>query len=664
MKHLFSLAKFLLLVLSLSIALGANPIYAQVAKFGKVEAEDFQTNVYPLDSSASAIVLFETGNTTFQYIDGKGMVSNLEVHRRIKILKKTGYDQADISFGYYFPKSNSDREKVSDLKGYTYRLENGKVEKYKLERSSIFEEQVTENYAVTKFTMPQIAEGAIFEYTYKIQSPYLENLSGWYFQGDIPALWSEYEIQLPEYYTYKTVSQGYYSFTVNESKQSVGILTGLSNQMGFLVHKWAIKDIPAFKNEKYITTPKDYMMRVSFQLSQIQYPNQPLRNLSTSWEEVTKRYRESDNFGVQLKKNGLIKDIAASIKGQYKNPEEQIDAAYKYLQKNFKWNEKRGEFTDLGVRKAFQEKTGNSADLNLLLIMILREMEIEANPVLLSTRSFGKVNILYPSIQQFNHIITYAEIGEGIILLDAISKDTPTGVLPYECLNDQGLVIKDNGHEWLSLYSLDKSVHLSNSILKLNKNGIIEGTIQTQDKLYIAISKRSNINELGQEAYIKQKWLDNTSIKVNKYNFKGLEDAHTALNAGYQVEIETDQAGERIYWSPFIKNPYSENPFKQEERRFPIDFGYPFQEMYLVNLTIPENYTVEELPKSQIYRLPNNSGEFSYSILNQDKNIQFRSTLTLTKPIYEPVEYAGLKELFTLMVAKFGEQIVLKKTQE
>jgi len=447
---------------------------------------------------------------------------------------------------------------------------------------------------------------------------------------------------------------------INEQKQTISSLTGLTNQIGFLIQKWAAKDIPALKNERFITTSEDYLMRVSFQLSQIQYPNEPLKNYSTSWEEVTKRFREYEDFGSQLKKDGVVKEVAESIKAKYSTPVQQMDAAYRYIQKNFTWNTKWSMFTDLGVRKAFSEKTGNSADLNLLLVMILREMGIEANPLLLSPRWHGKVNVLYPSMQQFRHVVTCAEIDNNVFLMDAISKDAPTGVLPYECLSNQGLVLKDDTHDWVSLYSNNKSVHISNSMLRLNEDGKIEGTIQVQDKLYEAMEKRSAIKEIGEKDYIKTGWLDKvTNIEVKKHKFKNLEDVHAPLMAEYEVAIEPDQAGERIYWSPFIKNPYSENPFKQEERKFPVDFGHPFQKTYLVNLTLPDNYEVEELPKSQIYRLPDNSGEFSYTIANSGKAIQFKGSINMSKPVYESEEYAGIKELFTLMEAKLSEQIVL-----
>jgi hypothetical protein len=38
----------------------------------------------------------------------------------------------------------------------------------------------------------------------------------------------------------------------------------------------------------------------------------------------------------------------------------------------------------------------------------------------------------------------------------------------------------------------------------------------------------------------------------------------------------------------------SQNPFKQDNREYPVDFGFPLSK-YAVNIVIPEGYTVEAI---------------------------------------------------------------------
>ena len=62
---------------------------------------------------------------------------------------------------------------------------------------------------------------------------------------------------------------------------------------------------------------------------------------------------------------------------------------------------------------------GSSGDINLLLIALLNKVGVQAHPVLLSTRSHGKMQDVYPLVSQFNHVIALAAIDSLWIPLDA-----------------------------------------------------------------------------------------------------------------------------------------------------------------------------------------------------------------------------------------------------
>ncbi len=660
MKSLISISQKLLFVL-LFAGNYAQGLFAQTQKIGEIDASAFAPSEFEKDTSIAALVLFETGNTRFSYIDSKGFQTKFRVHVRTKILKKSGYDKADQSITCYAP-SSSQRERVADLKGYTHILENGKVVSYKLDKKSIFEEKVNDKVNRTKFTMPQVKEGAIIEYSYTIYSDFIENLPNWNFQSDVPVLWSEYEVQIPEYFEYKVITNGYHPFHAKDTKRNTGNVNGLNQQININTSTWIAKDVPAFKNEQFITTPSDYLMQVSFQMSRYVFPNTPIKDVSASWEQLVVRLREAEYFGRQLEKKSLVEDIAKALKAQYATPKERLLAAYQYMQKNFQWNEKYGIANDLGVRKAMNEHTGNGADLNFVFVLLLNELEITSYPVLISTRTHGNVYELYPSLERFNHVITVARIAEEDILIDAVAKSCPLGVLPFQCLNGNGLVVKESTAEWVSLYPNTKSTEFSSAMLTLDDEGIIKGKVQIQSKSYAAMSERSSINSNGEKGYIKEAWEDEVdNVEILSYNFNNLEDIEQPFSADIELSLTPDEGGERIYWSPFLRQPYEENPFKQAQRSFPVNFGSPFEEMFLVTLTFSPKYSIEELPKSQSIRLPDGSGEFSYYLTASGQILQFKSSLKIKKAIYSSEEYAYLKELFTLMISKFGEQVVFKK---
>ncbi len=92
------------------------------------------------DSAAAAVVLCDFGRSRLR---GKrdGLEVVFERVTRIKILKKAGYDEATVEIPLYHRDENS--EKVSSLRGFTYNLVNGSVEKTKLEASGAFIEKRT-----------------------------------------------------------------------------------------------------------------------------------------------------------------------------------------------------------------------------------------------------------------------------------------------------------------------------------------------------------------------------------------------------------------------------------------------------------------------------------------------------------------------------------------
>src|SRR6187399_3592937 len=175
-------------------------------KFGKISAEDFKTSVYSVDSNAAAVVIADIGTSTITG-NSKGWFSIEFKHfKRIHILKKSSYEIADVQIPLYT--NGRSEEELQGLKAYTYNLENGKVVETKLEKSGVFQDKLSKNQLVKKFTFPGIKEGAIIEYEYTIHSDFIFNLQPWEFQGSYPRLWSEYNVSIPEFLYYVFLSQG------------------------------------------------------------------------------------------------------------------------------------------------------------------------------------------------------------------------------------------------------------------------------------------------------------------------------------------------------------------------------------------------------------------------------------------------------------------------
>lgn len=644
-------------------------------KFGKVSNEELEMKVYEKDSSAGAVVLFDFGVSKIEYVQNTGFVLILERTRRIKIFDKKEYDRANIEV--YLYNDGGDKEKLSGLKGYTHNLENGKIVSNKLNKQSIFEEELDKNHDVTKFTLPNVKEGSVIEYTYRITSNFLFNFNDWVFQSTIPIMWSEYITVIPEYYHYQRISQGYLPFHISTSEQkTASIMLTSKSRTGHSVSKsqittekidlfktysrLVVKDAPAFKSEPYMSTYKNYISKITHELSYKKFPNRAIENVMGDWNELNKKYLESSYFGQKLKMFLALNKVVDELTEGIENPLEKAQIIYNHVLKKVAWNGKYRRMLDATLGKAYDTGFGSSSQINLLLTNMLLKAGLIADPVLISTRNHGIVRTQYPIADQFNYVISKLTIGDKYFLLDATNKYTPFGVLPQRCLNGQGRVISKENAGWINLETKARSGDKISGKIKISDEGGLVGSLKLEHKGYNAYAERKKYFSQGEEEFLENKKA-NSDWEYESYNLEQQDNISASFIENFEFEAETDLLGNMLYINPIITGKMDKNPFTLEKRTYPVDFTSPISNLYYVTFEIPEGYVVEEKPVSLAIGLPNSAAKFIYQVTENEKNITIMSKLDLTKTLFIPDEYEYLKAFYAQMVAKQNEQIVLKK---
>ncbi|TAE12255.1 MAG: hypothetical protein EAZ95_12685 [Bacteroidetes bacterium] len=151
--------------------------------------------------------------------------------------------------------------------------------------------------------------------------------------------------------------------------------------------------------------------------------------------------------------------------------------------------------------------------------------------------------------------------------------------------------------------------------------------------------------------------------KTNKFTWKNLEELGKPLDGTKKVEIsEFSQVNDDfIYFTPLLDYRMKENPFKNTERNFDIDYACPVEKSFYMNFVIPKGYKVEELPKPIRLKWQDESIKFDYAVTATGDKVQLISKFVLSRPIFKAEEYKALRDLYAQIVAKQEEQIVLKK---
>ena len=642
-------------------------------KFGTVNPGDFNVSAPASDPTAGAVVIADYGTSTFE-TNGRGWFDITFRHsRRIKILKRNAFDAATVTIPLFA--QGTTEEKIQGLKAITYNLEGGQVVETKLDDNSIFTDRLSKSSIQKKFTFPSLKEGSILEYTYTQISPFLFNLQPWAFQGKYPCLWSEYQVDLPDFFQYVTLSYGFLPFSINTSnsrEENFNLMlpnpSDRTNHYPFadnvVTHRWVMKDVPSLKEEPFTTSLYNYLARIEFQLSAYRFPFGYDKDFMSDWLKLSEALLKAENFGVDLDKNNGWMDDELKIVTQ--GAGSQLDKAqkiYAFVRDKFDCTSHSSLSLSDPLKTVYKNRHGNEADLNLLLTAMLRHENISADPVILSTRSHGFTNEVYPLLDRFNYVIDRVTIDSSVYFLDASEPWMAFGRLPERCYNGYARVLNKETPSYVSLDAdaiNERKITLV--ILSKDEKGGLTGRLETTPGYNEACDIREEIKTSGQKEYTKKIETAFTGGEsASNFTIDSLQRPDDPLQVGFDLRVTPDSGSDIFYFNPMMGEGYKENPFKAAERKYPVEMPFAMDEVYTLNMDVPEGFVVDELPKQAKVLLNDDEGFFEYLISKSDDGIQFRSRIKLDKANFKPEDYSTLRDFFGYIVKKQSEQIVFKR---
>lgn len=645
-------------------------------KFGKVSKAELEQKIHSLEKEAEAAILYKKERVYYNYNAENGFTTTRYAHLRVKIYNKSGTDRGTIKVPLYISKNG--REEIGSIKGYTYNLVNGKVEETKLKKEGIFKENANKYRENVSIAMPEVKEGSVIELEYKINSDFAGNIDDFRFQYGIPVNKVELSVEIPQYYIFKRYTRGAYPIQLTQSRNNrkmevryrqendPGRFNGgnKTSNLEFYenVYKVSAVSIPSLKNENYTDNIDNYRSSIKFELASTQFPNSIYKNYSLSWEDVAKAIYKYDDFGEELKKSKDLKEVVEAIKNETQDQGKLAQAIFDHVKNRMTWNEYYGVGSESGLEKAYEQKTGNVADINLMLTVMLRYAGFKSNPVLVSTKSHGIP--LFPTNDGFNYVIAAIEDGDKTLLLDATEKKAPMGMLHTRALNWTGRLIREDGtSKRVSLLPEKTSKKIAFMNVDIAEDGSVKGKLRSQLTGNYGFDFRDShkddsnedlMNEM-EERYLELEVDNLETTNLNTYE-KPFVESCTFKRTG-----QTELIGGKIYFKPALFMAVNENPFKANKRDFPIDFVYSRSNKVTINYVLPEGYKVETLPESKAFALPDDMGSFKYDIKNVGNKLQFSSTISMNTAVIPAIHYQSLKEFYNQVVTKHSERVVLSK---
>lgn len=649
----------------------AAPAEAQRAEWGEVDREELVQTSFAADSDAAAVILSDYGTVEVK----SDMQLVFHRHRRIKLLTEAAYDAWGTASVTYRAEDRAQR--LDDLEGHTFVLgPDGQIERHEMKKDAVFTEDIDGEYERVRFTLPALQPGAIIEYRYEIESDHPGYLPDWSFQTSEPTLWSEYRYEIPELLDYTTQFQGTQPLSVREAEPSrmrmrfdVGKTSAYRTRsfnmsMNAQKHRWAMQDVPALREEPFMTTPEDYRAKLRFQLTRIGVPGElPLWTMK-SWADNANDLLEADYFGREIGRHKELRRQAEKLTEGIADEAEKLRAVYDFVRTTIQFNGEMGYGLDHDLDDVLEAKTGSSAEIALVLVSMLRDAGLEAHPVLISTRDHGRVQELYPFNSQFNDVIVYAEADGGGYLLDATDPLRPHMLLPSQALNHRGWLVRKDAPQWIDIQPGSAERRLAFVQAVLAPDGTVSGTLAATEEEYAALDAREALKDQTAEEYARGLLAEGLGgVEVTSAAAEHQGDVYEPLKtkADFAARAYAQAAGDFIYLNPVMAARQTENPLRRPERTFPVDLAYPREWTYTLSLELPEGYAVHETPQNIQVQLPDDAGGYMRLIDVQNGRLMLRSRFVMAQTLFASEHYALLREFYDRVVAAEAEQVVLKR---
>jgi len=662
------MSKFFAIILLGVFALKVNaqtsatdPAVSSTQPFGQIDIADLELKSCDFEKDANAMYLFEKG--TAYYDDAINLTE--EYHKRIKIFNSNATDVANIRIEYY---GGNHLESIAGLQAQTVNLVDGKIEITKLDKKLIYIQHIDKIRDAIVFTMPNVKAGSVIEYKYKWNTTAFYNLPDWYFQEKIPVRYSELTTEVPEMLYFKTQVRTREPYVKNTSlnvPRSVGGGTDVVTYNS-LKQLRAMANIPSLSDEPYMSSDRDNLQGIVFQLTAITPIKGFQSSFSDTWPKIGGILADDEDFGSQLKRKlNNEEDIISKASG-LKTDNEKIAYVFNAVRNAMKWNESDRWYTSDGTYRAWENKTGNSTEINLILYHLLKKSGINAYPMVVSTREHGKVNPYYPSLYQFNRAVVYIPVDSTKnYVLDAAGKYNTYNETPSYLLNSSGLYI-DKDKDTYDILFLQKNSPVRQVVLinaEIKSDGKMNGTAQISSFSYNRINAIKKYKTDGEKKYSDYLRDDDNNLKISAIKFENMEVDTLPLTQNIEFNLDLTGSDENyIYFSPNLFTNLHNNPFLSESRYSDIDFGY--RNNYTINgaYKIPAGYKIDAMPKSTSMSMPDKSITFKRVVAEQDGSIIIRYSIDYKKSIYFKENYPEFYEFFKKMHEMLNEQVVMKKS--
>lgn len=402
-----------------------------------------------------------------------------------------------------------------------------------------------------------------------------------------------------------------------------------------------------------------------------------LLHISTipDWNYVSTWY--NDLASAKARPNYEVKEAVKTIfDGKKYSDTEKAKMIYDYITRNITYSSvsfRQSGLVPQNPSTVLNTRIGDCKDVSTLFLAMAKEVGINAQLVLVSTKDNGMKSLLLPSIN-FNHCMVKTKTDDKVRYLELTSNYLPFSSFSSSAVNSVILDIDDKTEKKEIRY-LNPDTRKLNNIYRYTKINVDNEDLVVSEKNYkvgaLSGFSRENYINLSEKDRMKSmqesltSWIP--SAELTKLSFVNIENTgnrdtlHVAID--YKLKNEVKKIGGIVIlslpWSD--KALASDISFTTSPRLFPIDLSK------LYNIDTEAEEITFQVPADKVLienitpvNLSNEYIDYSLSVKTNGKSISYARSFKIKNPIIPAEKSSEFNEFYKKIIAADSKQIALR----
>jgi hypothetical protein len=316
--------------------------------------------------------------------------------------------------------------------------------------------------------------------------------------------------------------------------------------------------------------------------------------------------------------------------------------------------------------QVFARKFGDCKDKASLLVVMLREIGVEASLVLARTRRGGDLDAEPASLAPFDHAIVW--VPKYDLFLDGTAEFSGADELPAQDQDIPVLIVRDGKLRRTPVLAAQKNRVITDQAVKLEPSGAARVEERVTVAGEVAHEWRYHYQSPGErlERYGKAWSQKHPGARVETVDMPTLPDLERPVEVRAGVDVPdwgrveaTSDGGELVLPALGREADMLRSYARLSSRKYDLVLGFPWRQEDRVTVTLPPGMSVRRLPEARTVEAP--FGRFTMAARHKGGAVEVEASLEVDRHRIAREDYAAFRKFCADVDAAIGQELVLGK---